>query len=175
MNELLTYQGKSFINFRDYAFADARDHAYRWVDVKHFLIVPESARDEDLLTALIAHPQFRDNYASDEEGRLDPTGERHGDYWARHITATSYSHVTASAAADTVREWAHQFGPLPEALANELQTVALTPLIDADCYQLGELDDEFLHDWGGSHIDFHEFVLINRSTGSLSLLVATDD
>jgi hypothetical protein len=32
-----------------------------------------------------------------------------------------------------------------------------------------------VHDWGRVHDCFHEFVLVDRSSGRLSLVVAADD
>ncbi|MFD8641398.1 hypothetical protein ACFV14_13915 [Streptomyces zaomyceticus] len=42
-------------------------------------------------------------------------------------------------------------------------------------YRLGELGDEAMHDWGGVHGDFHEFVFIDRSAEQITLLAAADD
>jgi hypothetical protein len=45
------------------------------------------------------------------------------------------------------------------------------------CYQLPDMRDTAQHDWGyvvGSD-GFHEFVLINRQTNNVALLVASDD
>jgi len=42
-------------------------------------------------------------------------------------------------------------------------------------YQLEDLGHEAFHDWGGVHTDFYELILIDRTAGVLSLLVAADD
>ncbi|MCX4649683.1 hypothetical protein ACWGDS_41255 [Streptomyces sp. NPDC055059] len=42
-------------------------------------------------------------------------------------------------------------------------------------YYLSELGDEAIHDWGRVHDYFHEFVLIDRSAGQITLIVAADD
>ncbi|GGN63575.1 hypothetical protein GCM10011579_032120 [Streptomyces albiflavescens] len=45
-------------------------------------------------------------------------------------------------------------------------------------YYLSELGDEAIHDWGRMHDYFHyfnEFVLIDRSAGQITLVVAADD
>ncbi|MFI8498740.1 hypothetical protein ACIGFK_09650 [Streptomyces sp. NPDC085524] len=42
-------------------------------------------------------------------------------------------------------------------------------------HYLGGLGDEHWHDWGRVHDYFHEFVVIDRTAGHLTLVVAADD
>ncbi|MFJ5220438.1 hypothetical protein ACIP98_37855 [Streptomyces sp. NPDC088354] len=42
-------------------------------------------------------------------------------------------------------------------------------------YSTASPRDEALHDWGGVHEELHQFVLIDRSAGRITLLVAADD
>ncbi|MGW2723414.1 hypothetical protein [Streptomyces sp. NPDC001492] len=42
-------------------------------------------------------------------------------------------------------------------------------------YYVSEFGDEAIHDRGRVHDYFHEFVLIDRSAGQISLVVAADD
>ncbi|WNO69466.1 hypothetical protein OG830_40070 [Streptomyces sp. NBC_00121] len=73
-------------------------------------------------------------------------------------------------------EWANQFEDVPSDLATDLQREVFDRLDAAErIYYLSELGDEAIHDWGGVHSDFHEFVLIDRSAGQITLLVAADD
>ncbi|MFE6133542.1 tyrosine-type recombinase/integrase [Streptomyces sp. NPDC056437] len=61
-------------------------------------------------------------------------------------------------------------------LATDLQREVVDRLAAAEqIYYLSELGEEAIHDWGGVHSDFHEFVLIDRSGGQITLFVAADD
>ncbi|CAL9345670.1 hypothetical protein SUDANB1_00355 [Streptomyces sp. enrichment culture] len=58
----------------------------------------------------------------------------------------------------------------------DLQREVFARLAAADgIYYLGDLGDEAIHDWGRVHDCFHEFVLIDRSVGRITLIVAADD
>ncbi|MGW9372574.1 hypothetical protein ACWGVR_21425 [Streptomyces xanthophaeus] len=173
MENELTYEGDAFILFRDYKFQEPRSHAFRWVTVKHLRFPAESDGDEELLAALIGHEQFRDDYAG---GGVLPDGLRHGPYWLRMVTPHAYEAVGREDSARILREWADQYGDLPAALAADLQREVFGRLAEADrIYHLPELGGGALHDWGGVHGEFHEFVLIDRLAGRLTLLVAADD
>jgi hypothetical protein len=64
----------------------------------------------------------------------------------------------------------------PTELEADLQREVFDRLAAADgIYYLGELGDEAIHDWGRVHDYFHEFVLIDRSVGQVTLIVAADD
>ncbi|MGW2064146.1 hypothetical protein ACWCO9_26565 [Streptomyces sp. NPDC001937] len=61
-------------------------------------------------------------------------------------------------------------------VALALQHEVFNQLAAADrIYYLRELEGETIHDWGRVHDYFHEFVLIDRSAGRITLLVAADD
>lgn len=173
MENKLTHEASAFINFRSYKFQDARAHGFRWVDVKHLRLPAEPVGDRELLAALIGHPQFRDDYAG---GGVLPEGPRHGPYWLRLVTPDAYEAVSREKSAHVLWEWANQFGDVPAALEAHLQREVFDGLSTADhIYYLSGLGDEALHDWGRVHIDFHEFVFIDRSAGRVTLLVAADD
>ncbi|MFF9731097.1 hypothetical protein ACF1GX_16840 [Streptomyces albidoflavus] len=58
----------------------------------------------------------------------------------------------------------------------DLQRKVSTRLASADgIYYLSELGGEAIHDWGRVHDYFHEFVLLDRSAGRITLIVAADD
>ncbi|MGX1913619.1 hypothetical protein ACWIID_32970 [Streptomyces phaeochromogenes] len=173
MENQLIHEASAFINFRDYKFQDSRSHAYRWVDIKHLRLPAEPVGARELLVALIGHEQFRDDYAG---GGVLSKGTRHGPYWLRLITPDVYEAVSRKKAADVLWGWARQFGDLPAELETGLQQEVFDRLTAADhIYCLNELGDEAIHDWGRVHGDFHEFVLIDRSAGRITLLVAADD
>lgn len=173
MDSKLTHEASAFINFRDYKFQDSKSHGFRWVDVKRLRLPAESVDDGELLAALIGHEQFRDDYAG---GGVLLEGSRHGPYWLRLVTPEVYEAVSCEKTAHILWEWVNQFGDVPAELEADLQQEVFDRLSAADhIYYLSGLGDEAIHDWGRVHDCFHEFVLIDRSAGRITLLVAADD
>lgn len=173
MENQLTYEASTFINFRDYKFQDSRSHGFRWVDIKRLRLPGESVEARELLTALIGHEQFRDDYAG---GGVLAEGSRHGPYWLRLVTPDVYGTVSREESAHVLWGWVTQFGDVPAKLEADLHREVFNRLPPADhIYYLNELGDEAIHDWGRVHEYFHEFVLIDRSAGRITLLVAADD
>ncbi|MFF9135541.1 hypothetical protein ACF1AY_35250 [Streptomyces sp. NPDC014776] len=173
MENQLTHEASAFINFRSYRFREPRSHGYRWVDLKHLRSPAESGNAQELLAALIGHEPFRDDYAG---GGVLPEGSRHGPYWLRLVTPDAYEAVSREKSAHILRDWVNQFGDVPYELEADLQQEVFDRLVAADqIYYLSRLEDEAIHDWGRVHEDFHEFVLIDRSAGRITLLVAADD
>jgi hypothetical protein len=170
VREALTYHDQTFINFRDFHF---KDHGHRWVDIKRFELSLPEADDAHLLTELIGHEQYRDDYAG---GGAEADGLRHGPYWLRNLSSAAYAQVDEVSANATLRSWAEQFGALPAALSTRMNR-EVHPLITGagGRYQLKDLGRAAFHDWGGVHAEFHELVLIDHDARSLSLLVAADD
>ncbi|MDX3532214.1 hypothetical protein P1P75_38935 [Streptomyces sp. ID05-39B] len=84
--------------------------------------------------------------------------------------------ISPDKGAHILREWMSPHGDVSAELEAELQQAVFDPLAAADhIYYLHELGDEAIHDWGRVHDDFHEFVLIDRSSDQITLLVAADD
>ncbi|MFC1401258.1 MULTISPECIES: hypothetical protein [Streptacidiphilus] len=168
----LVFDAQTFLNFRDYDFTEHGGHGYRWVDVKSFRI-PQDTQDSELLTALIAHEQFRDDYAG---GGVEPSGTRHGPYWLKHVTEHSYQLIGKAEALSRLRDWVDQHGPVPESLEADLASQVFAIVDSAtSCYSLGDLGSKALHDWGGVHVDFHEYVAVDQERLLLRLVVAADD
>jgi len=173
MENQLTHEVSAFIDFRNYKFQDSRSHGYRWVDIKHLRIPTEIGDAQELLAAVIGHAQFRDDYAG---GGVLPEGLRHGPYWLRLVTSDVYEAISREKSAHIVRGWVKQFGDVPHRLEVSLQREVFDRLASADhIYYLSGLGDEAIHDWGRVHEDFHDFVLIDRSAGRVTLLVVADD
>ncbi|MFF5503591.1 hypothetical protein [Streptomyces roseolus] len=173
MKETLPHESSAFVNFRHFAFAERHAHAFRWLDAKRFRLSDPSASDRDLLAGLIAHEQFRDDYAG---GGVDPEGTRHGPYWLRLVTPEAYGSIGRDGAARLLETWAEQYGPLPGALAGALRREAYAPLAAADSvHHLNGLGEDEYHDWASVHGEFHELVLVDRATRRLTLLVAADN
>ncbi|ASY32404.1 MULTISPECIES: hypothetical protein [unclassified Streptomyces] len=172
MDNGLAHEENALINFRRYA-PDPKAHVYRWVDIKLLRFFAESVDDRGLLAALIGHEQFRDDYAG---GGVLPDGPRHGPYWLRLITPDLYESISQEKAVQILREWVDPLWEVPITLEAHLQREVFTRLAAADgIYYLSELGDEAIHDWGRVHDYFHEFVLIDRSAGRITLIVAADD
>ncbi|MFC8717757.1 hypothetical protein [Kitasatospora sp. NPDC057198] len=168
----LDFLGRSFVGFQEHASPDDRAFDCRWVDLKSFRF-PAGSPDRDLLAALVAHEQFRDDYAG---GGVDPAGIRHGCYWLDRITPAAYRPVTHGAADQVLREWADQYGRLTQSLEAALDASPRAVLGSADrLYLLPELGSDTWHDWGRVHEDFHEFVAVDDDRRVLTLLVAADD
>jgi hypothetical protein len=173
MENQLTHEASAFINFRNYNFRDPRSHGYRWVNIKHLRITAEPAEAHELLAALIRHEQFRDDYAG---GGVLPEGSRHGPYWLRLVTPGAYETVSRDKSSSVLWGWVNQFEDVPAKLGADLQQEVFDRFSGADhIYYLSDLGDEAIHDWGRVHEYFHEFVLIDRTAGRITLLVAADD
>ncbi|CAM5271710.1 hypothetical protein [Streptomyces narbonensis] len=169
----LTHEAGAFINFRHYRFQDSGAHGRRWVDIKHLRLPAESVGSRKVLAALVGHEQFRDDYAG---GGVDVEGSRHGPYWLSLVTPDVYESVGRERSAHVLREWANLLGDVPAELAADLQQEVFDRLAAADrVYCLSGLGDEAVHDWGRVHEYFHEYVLIDRSAGRITLVVAADD
>ncbi len=170
----LDFQGRNFVNFRDYDFADSGAHGFRWVDIKRFHLHDDpTADDSTFLRDLIAHELFRDTYATDGP---DPYETRHGPYWIAKITAGAYQPIDRPTALSVLTDWADQYGPLPEQLHAVLETKVYEPVRKATSrYRLTDLGSAAFHDWGGVHGEFHELLTIDHTTNDLTLIVAADD
>lgn len=172
MDNGLAHEESAFINFRRYV-PDPKEHGFRWVDIKQLRFSAESVDDRRLLAALIGHEQFRDDYAG---GGVLPEGLRHGPYWVRLITPDLYEPMSQERAVQILREWVDPLWDVSTELEADLQREVFARLAAADgIYYLSELGDDAIHDWGRVHDYFHEFVLIDRSVGRITLIVAADD
>jgi hypothetical protein len=172
MDNGLAHESSAFINFRHHV-ADPKEHGYRWVDIKQFRFSVESLDDRGLLAALIGHEQFRNDYAG---GGVLSDGSRHGPYWLRLVTPGRYEPLSQEQAVRILREWVDPLWDPPAGLEAALRREVFDRLAAADgIYYLGELGEEAIHDWGRVHDCFHELVLVDRSAGQLSLVVAADD
>ncbi|MEV6973732.1 hypothetical protein [Kitasatospora sp. NPDC093806] len=165
---------RTFVNFRNHPFPDGTSHGYRWVDLKSFRF-PQEGQTPDLLTAVVAHEQFRDDYAGGGGG-VDPDGSRHGPYRLSAVSSDKYQPVSRAEATSVLEAWAHQYGGLPDLLGAALKETLFAAVESAGrLYCLPDLGNDAFHDWGGVHGDFHEFIAIDDERQVLTLLVAADD
>ena len=165
--ESLVYQGDVFINFRN--------HTYQWVRIKLFAL-PANYADEELLALLTRHIRYRDSYAASEFNDAETI---HGPYWLNAIDGGVFEPKSAADIEPLVRTWAEYAAPLPSGRREEMERELYSRIRAATSrYQLPDLRDTAEHDWGktvGSITGFFEFVLIDRSKGTLALVVASDD
>ncbi|BBZ15242.1 hypothetical protein BST20_18225 [Mycobacterium branderi] len=163
----LAFRGEVFVNFR---------HSRQWVDIKLFAL-PEGAGDDAVLAMLIGHRLYRDSYALGSQEKHE--APIHGPYRLEVLTSAAYSPVSAEDAEALLRTWAEYEVPLPDIQRDELERELYSRIRAASsCYQLANLGRSAWHDWGGvvgSSTGFHEFVLIDRATASVALVVASDD
>ncbi|MBG0728460.1 hypothetical protein [Mycobacterium avium] len=163
----LDYRGEVFINFRN--------HTYQWVSIKLFAL-PAEADDYEVLASLIRHVRYRDSYGGTGEKDMETI---HGPYWLYAITPEVFFPVSAFSAETLIRTWAEYAAPLPADRRDELERELYPRVREATSrYQLPDLRGVAEHDWGssvGSVTGFFEFVLIDRRTESLALVVASDD
>ncbi|MFF8694832.1 hypothetical protein ACF08W_21775 [Streptomyces sp. NPDC015144] len=172
MESGLAHGESVFINFRR-SMRDPKEHGFRWVDIKQLRFSADPVDDEGLLAALIGHEQFRDDYAG---GGVLPDGPRHGPYWLGSITPDLYAPISQEKAVQILRDWAAPLRDLPTGLEADLRREVFARVAAADgIYYLNELGDEAVHDWGRVHDCFHEFVLVDRAAGRITLIVAADD
>jgi hypothetical protein len=151
------------------------DGTYRWINIKRFRQDPPGLpRKQDILPVLIAHPSYRDDYAS-------PTGETeapiHGRYRLDAISPDVFDEVASSHASEVLNTWMDQFGPLDrDGVVGDLDEVfellRRSPLV----LQLRNLGKDAQHDWGWvvGGAGFHEFVAV-ESEGEIAVIVAGDD
>lgn len=163
--EGLVYQDEVFINFRT---------SRQWVSVKLFAFPPD-ADDYAVLQLLIRHVRYRDSYAAPEFKDAETI---HGPYWLYAIAPEMYFLVSAVDAEALIRTWAEYAVPLTADDRVAMERKVYQRIAEATSrYQLPDLRDTAQHDWGhvvGSD-GFHEFLLIDRHSGSVALLVASDD
>ncbi|GAA0847119.1 hypothetical protein ACFQVD_43920 [Streptosporangium amethystogenes subsp. fukuiense] len=164
--EQLAFTSTTLVNFKD--------RTYRWVDVKHFRIVP-GQDDEPLLTALLSHQLYRDDYLGPDSWK--DGGSVHGPYRLDALSTASFEGVDAETASATIRTWADRYTDLPETVAHDLESEVYRLIRAAtSLYRLRDLDEADRDDDLGWILgDFHELVLIDRNEGSLAVVVASDD
>ncbi|MFE9575124.1 hypothetical protein ACFYO1_01960 [Nocardia sp. NPDC006044] len=150
---------------------------YHWVSSKYFRIGTDRP-DDDLLTALVHHPQYRDHYAG---GSPDQQGAHnlHGPYQLHRISAESFHRISADTAQTQLHQWADQAsGTISAAVQDSLDRWVYPMLATDDVFELRDPGPDAVHDWGwvvGAANGFHEFIAIDRTDRLMTLIVAADD
>jgi hypothetical protein len=155
---------------------------FMWVQLTHFAI--EAAQDDRaLLASLIASPGYAHDYASP----FDPAAvviepAVHGRWQRASIHPERFTPWTAPAAESLIQGWADDQDwtdpdfRQPSDVQRRLQDVYLL-LRSGALYKLDNPGTEDEHEYGlvTGGMGFHEFVVIDRSNGSVHVVVATDD
>jgi hypothetical protein len=165
----LTYVDETAIVFAN--------NTYQFIVLREFnLPADESIGDRDVLTALVANRHYRGSFV----GTGDGDSTIHGPYQVQAITADSFIPVSAADAESLLRAWAEYTSALPEAVRTAIER-DVYPRINAATavYRLPTLPPEAREtEWRlalGNATGFHEFVLIDRASSVVTLLIATDD
>jgi len=163
----LTDEGKRFINFDNQTF--------QWVSIKLFGLSGQDLDDRTVLARLIADRRYRDSYGGTGDEDMETI---HGPFQLAAITVDSFVPTQAAAEIATLEEWAQKYAPLPETVAEQVETEVYQRLRDATSrYRLENPGEDQFHEWGFAigNNGFHELVVIDRAAGSVALIVASDD
>lgn len=157
-------------------------NTFMWVQVTHFAIDADQ-QDAEILSSLIASPGYAHDYASPFPSEGAPFGKRvHGRWVLNAITVGRFEAITADRAEADLNRWANEqdwVDPDYRQPPDVMQRLrALYPLLrSGDIYKLHNPGAEDEHDYGDftGDMGFHEFVVVDRRTRMLHVIVASDD
>jgi hypothetical protein len=157
-------------------------NTFMWVQMTHFVINVDQD-DAALIASLIASPEYAHDYASPFPSHGAPFGKTiHGRWVLSAISVDRFGPSTADRAVVELQRWANEqdwvdpdFRQPPEVM-HRLQSVC-SLLRSGNVYKLLNPGREAEHDYGDvtGGLGFHEFVVIDRTNGTLHLVVASDD
>jgi hypothetical protein len=156
--------------------------SYAWISTKRFDF-PAALVDDQLLGALISHAQYTDTYAGGAVDESAP-GPNHGPYVLDAISVSTFIRTTARDARQQLSDWAQRCAvegrPATQTELNAFLSHGLPMALgdpEAVVYELPDLRSVAEHDWGWvvGQDGFHEFIVIDRTTLTLGLIVASDD
>lgn len=157
------------------------EHAFAWVQITTFRYPHDD--DRRTLAALIASPGYGHDYASPFKMPL-PTFDPpvHGRWRLSAIGVDDFSPTTTDVAINRIRAWADDYeetgpdNPLPKQIAERLER-AYDLLRSGAVYTLVNPGEANEHSYGfvTGALGFHEFVVIDRSTQTVHVVVASDD
>lgn len=155
---------------------------FLWIQVTHFDLDPAQS-DHSLLASLIASPGYAHDYASPFDSEAVATGSAvHGRWWRSAICPELLEPWTATAAESVLQAWAddqtwsNSGHPSAACRATRLREVCAL-LRSGDLYKLTKPGAEAEHQygWATGGVGFHEFVVVDRSSRTIHLIVASDD
>lgn len=157
-------------------------NTFMWIQLTTFKIEPEQS-DRSLIESLIASSGYAHDYASPfDANAVVAEPAVHGRWWRSSITAESFVPCTATDAEALMQAWANEqewtdpnYRQPPEVQCRLQDVHAL--LRSGVLYKLKNPARRDEHEYGfvtGS-LGFHEFVVIDRSSHHLHVVVASDD
>lgn len=158
------------------------DGTFMWIQVTHFAIDP-SQTDHSILEALIASPGYAHDYASPLDDQAAATESAvHGRWWRSAIHAELLDPCTPAAAESTLRAWADDQTwsdlrhPSTACRSTRLQSVRAL-LQTGQLFKLNNpgVDSEHGYGWVTGGLEFHEFVVLDRTSRTAHVIVASDD
>jgi len=158
------------------------DDSYMWILAIRFDISGDAC-DEEVLSAIISSPQYGYDFASPFDGSASPNQpDIHGRWWRRHIGSDRFLRCAPERAVEVIRSWAEDQNRTdpnivepPGAKQHLNDTYAL--LRTGEVYELNNPPAEHEHDYGWvmGAMGFHEFVVIDRTHRTTTLVVACND
>ncbi|NYE94236.1 hypothetical protein FHU41_000457 [Psychromicrobium silvestre] len=167
----MSYLGSKIIKFLDYNYAD-----FRWVVVRRFSL-DSTLKERDVLSAVVAHPYYRDDYYSPLDVLPSGSGEVHGPYMASSISFGSFVREGVTDAVSKILTWARQDGPLSAELEGILDKDILTNFsAGRSIFRLDISSIELESPPVVSRLSgFVEYVVFDKSSRNLELIVCSDD
>lgn len=152
------------------------------IQVTHFDIDPAQS-DHSLLESLIASPGYARDYASPFDSEAMATGPAvHGRWWRSAISPELLQPWTAAAAESVLQAWADDQtwsdSGRPSAGCRSTRLGEVCALLrSGDLYKLNKPGAEAEHQygWATGGVGFHEFVVVDRSSRTIHVIVASDD
>lgn len=153
-----------------------------WIQLTHF--DTETGQDDRaLLASLIASPAYADDCASPFDAAAPVTEPAvHGRWWRSSIHPERFVPWAASDAMSLIQKWADEQDwtdrdfRQPPAVQRRLKDVYAL-FQTGDLYKLDNPAPEHEHEYGfvTGDLGFHEFVVIDRNTRTVHLVIASDD
>jgi hypothetical protein len=158
------------------------EHSYMWILTIRFDIAGEEGGDE-VINAIITSPQYGYDFASPFDGTAGPSHpDIHGRWWRRHIGSDRFELCSPAHAVEVVRSWAEDqkwtdpnfTQPLD---AQQRLNDTYSVLQAGEVYELNNPLAEHEHDYGWvmGRTGFHEFLVIDRTHRTATLVVTCDD
>jgi hypothetical protein len=143
-----------------------------WLDLTR-LLFDGDVTDESTLDLLVRNAYYRDDYLV-PGSPLTPKGTRHGPYRLDCLDTDSFEFTDRATAEEVLHRWDEESSPSsvhhdPRLMHTAEQILAAATTI----FYLGDLRETCEHESGGCLGDFHEFVVLNRHDGILTVLVAS--
>ncbi|AXE37291.1 hypothetical protein [Acidipropionibacterium virtanenii] len=156
-------------------------NTYMWVDLMHFSVDP-GATDHQILTALMDAHEYHTMYIfGDGEFAEDPPV--HASWAVKDLDTTMFRPTDAASAQGIILAWANwtederHYTQSRETMSR-LNSEVLAYLRPGDVYEFHPPEGEeamYGCGWILGQGGFHEFVVIDRDSSSLHVIVASDD